>query len=292
VRIDLAGLSLELNSLDEALAERLFERYTPYATRMKNPAPRSLPAGAGAPDGGPSLSVEFRRDDREYFIDPPAVPELNPVLIACDPVRIRYLGYRLAGWFDTRARRGAIVMSRGEYEPDWRALENYVRVAVAWLAAGMGGALVHAASAVLGDKGYLFYGPSGAGKSTLSACNTRARVVSDDLSLLLPASGGGLSLIGSPFRGTYTGGDPVVGTFPLVAGFRIVKGARAEVVEQPRVRVLAELFANLPFLVDAFPQRPELFSQFERTFAALPLRHLYFSKTDDSYWDAIARSGL
>jgi hypothetical protein len=75
-----------------------------------------------------------------------------------------------------------------------------------------------------------------------------------------------------------------------VHGFRIVKAARAEVVGVPRVRVLAELIANLPFLVEAFPQRPELFAQFERTFASLPLDHLHFRK-DESYWDAIAARG-
>ena len=61
------------------------------------------------------------------------------------------------------------------------------RAAVAWQAACRGGALVHGASAVRRDRAYLFYGESGAGKSTLSACNRRATVVSDDLSLVLPA---------------------------------------------------------------------------------------------------------
>jgi hypothetical protein len=172
-----------------------------------------------------------------------------------------------------------------------RAIENYVRSAVAWQAAERGGALVHSASAVLNGKGYLFYGPSGAGKSTLSACNTRASVLSDDLSLVLPRPGGGLDVAGSPFRGTYTGGPPVRGRFPLVAGFRIVQAPQAEVREVPRVRVLTSLIANLPFVDDAFTVRPDLFERFERTFGALTLRHLHFRK-DDSYWDAIAAAGL
>ncbi len=239
-------------------------------------------------------------EDRDYFIDPPEIPEDNPVLLAPDGARVRYLGYRLAGWFETRGGRGEALLARGEYEPDLRAIENYMRVATAWMAAWRGGALVHAASAVLNDRGYLFFGPSGAGKSTLSAANTRARVVSDDLSLVLPRScggliapggRGGLDLVGSPFRGTYTGGPPVIGRFPLVHGFRIVKDTRAEVRAVPRVRAFAELVANLPFLVDSFPSRPELFARFEETFAPLPLSHLHFRK-DDSYWDAIERAGL
>ena len=277
VCIDLAGLTMALEGLDEALAARLLERYVPYAS------------AEGAPRA--ALRVSFSRDDRDYFITPPEIPEVNPVLLACDADRVRYLGYRLAGWFDVREGRGQIVLSRGTFEPDLRSIENYVRAAIAWQAALQGGALVHAASAVLKEQGYLFYGPSGAGKSTLSACNTRARVVSDDLSLVLPRREGGLDLVGSPFRGTYTAGPPVVGRFPLATGFRIVKAPLAEVLAVPRVRAFAELVANLPFLVDMLPEKPELFERFERTFASLPLYHLRFCK-DDSYWDAIDRAGL
>src|SRR5206468_8735402 len=97
-------------------------------------------------------------------------------------LRIRYFGYRLAGCFEISGGRGAIALARGMYEPDLRAIENFVRAAVAWRAVSLGGALVHSAGAVWKGKGYLFYGPSGAGKSTLSACNTRASIVSDDLS--------------------------------------------------------------------------------------------------------------
>lgn len=278
VRIDLGGLSLLIEGLDPDLAKSLHERYTPYVADADPAEPASL-------------TVELARVDRDYFIDPPPTPEINPVLIACEGERVRYLGYRLAGWFDAGGGRGQVRLARGGYEPELRAIENYVRAAVAWMAASRGGALVHAASAVYKERGYLFYGPSGAGKSTLSACNRRASVVSDDLSLVLPGRNGGLDLVGSPFRGTYTDGPPVQGAFPIAAGFRIVKALRPEVRSMPRVRVFAELVANLPFVVDAFSERPELFERFERTFADLPLYHLHFRK-DDSYWDEIARAAL
>ena len=85
------------------------------------------------------------------------------------------------------------------------------------------------ASSVRNGKGYLFYGESGAGKSTLAAHDSRGAVASDDLSLVLPGTSGALELIGSPFRGTFTGGDPVRGRHPLAAGFRLIApiGVRA-----------------------------------------------------------------
>jgi hypothetical protein len=274
----LGAIRIEIEGLDAALAAALRDRYGVYADD-------------GAPQPAAALRVRFAREACDYFIEPPQAAEFNPVWLACDGTRIRYVGHQLAGWFDTSAQRGEILLTRGTYEPELRAIENYVRCAVAWSAAERGGALVHGASAVRNGKGYLFYGESGAGKSTLSSVNTRARVVSDDLSLLLPRPGGGLDLVGSPFRGTYEGGQPVVGRFPLVAGFRIVQDARAEVRPQPRAIAFGQLVGNLTFVAEAFRERPDLFASIEAAFADIPLLHLHFKK-DDSYWDAIDAAGL
>lgn len=277
VGIAMGGLEIALSGLSEDLAARLRRRFAVYLV-----------------DGQVSreaLQVAVGEEDREYFIDPPETPEFNPILIRCDGDRVRYMGYRVAGWFDTRGGAGSLLLARGTYEPAERAVENYIRAAVAWQAATLGGALVHGASAVLDGKGYLFFGPSGAGKSTLSECNTRAMVISDDLSLVLPDREGRPQLIGSPFRGTYEGGDPVVGRFPLVAGFRLVQAESAAVREVSRVRVFGELVGNFPFVAEAYAERPELFGSMEEAFRDIPLRHLHFRR-DDSYWDAILSAGL
>lgn len=274
--IAFGDVSLALEGLDPEAHALLDERFATYA----------------AADGAePRLRVEVVRARRDYFITPPERPELNPVLLACDGERVRYLGYRVAGWFDAAGGSGRLLLAGGDYERVERALENYIRAAVAWQAASLGGAFVHAASAVLDGRGYLFYGESGAGKSTLSASNRRARVVSDDLSLLLPGVDGRLDLVGSPFRGTYEGGEPVVGRFPLAAGFRLVQAPTAEVRPVARIRALAELTANLPFVADSLGTRPDVFERLRVAIAPVPLAHLHFRK-DDSYWDAIARAGL
>jgi hypothetical protein len=279
-RFDLAldQLRLAIDGLDEGLAASLRTRYGPFAE----------PAGSTPV---PALAVRFMREDRDYFIEPPDAPEFNPVWLACDGTRVRYVGYTLAGWLDAKEGSGGIVLARGTYEPELRAMENYIRCAVAWCAAERGGALVHAASAVRHGRGYLFYGESGAGKSTLSASGARGRVVSDDLSLVLPREDGGLDLVGTPFRGTYEGGPPVVGRFPLAAGFRIIKAVRAEVRQAPRAIALAQLVGNLTFVAEAYHARPELFEAVEKAFADVPLHLLHFRK-DDSYWDAIDAAGL
>jgi hypothetical protein len=115
-------------------------------------------------------------------------------------------------------------------------------------------------------------------------------VISDDLALVLPSGHGGLQLQGTPFRGTYEAGPLVLGSFPLAAGFRLVQASCAEVRAVPRVRALAELVGNLPFLAEAFAARPDLFESVQRAFSAVPLAQLAFRR-DDSYWDAIAAAG-
>ncbi len=80
------------------------------------------------------------------------------------------------------------------------------------------------------------------------------------------------------------------GRFPLAAGFRLIKGPKAEVRPVDHTQALAELVGNLPFVAEAFDSRPDLFEQTLRVFSSLPLAHLQFSK-DDSYWDAIESAG-
>lgn len=280
VTLALGPLEISLSGLDASLAAEMLRRYVPYSRR-----------GEAGTDG---LRVELGLEDADYFIQPPPRLDFNKVLLDYDAEcgHVRFASYRVAGWFEPSGTRGGVLLSSGDFEPAQRALENYIRAAVAWQAAGRGGALVHAASAVLNGRGYLFYGESGAGKSTLSAANRRARIVSDDLSLILPGDDGRLELIGSPFRGTFTGGEPVVGRFPLAAGFRIIKAPQAAVREVPRVRALAELVGNLPFVAESFHQRPDLFAAIQNSLAAVPLAHLEFTKGDDAYWDAIAAAGL
>jgi hypothetical protein len=276
VTVKLGQLEIEIGGLDTELAGLLFSRYSPYSSRE--------------PGGPTALRVQVGLDDAEYFIDPPEGIEFVRVHLAPEDDRVRYVSYQVAGWFDCCAGRGDLLLSRGQFEPRVRSFENYIRAAVAWQAAARGGALIHAASAIWNGKGYIFYGESGAGKSTLSECNRRAQVVSDDLTLVLPGDDSGLDVIGSPFRGTYEGGAPVQGRFPLAAGFRLIQSPSVEVRPVARTRALAELVGNLPFVAEAFAERPDLFERTQRSFRLIPLAHLHFRK-DDTYWDAIESAG-
>src|SRR5207249_2549192 len=126
----------------------------------------------GPPTGqaGP-LRVRMYAAPVEYFI-PPAFArerEVYRMHTAYEDGVFRTMSYRLASWIDVRRREGALALASGDLDPAPRALENFLRSSIAWLAIDNGGFLLHGAGIVRSGRGYLFYGPSGAGKSTLAA---------------------------------------------------------------------------------------------------------------------------
>jgi hypothetical protein len=236
-----------------------------------------------------------------HFIPPPPPGrvEINPVFVEARPEpggdwAVRASTYSAAARFSTRGGEGQLLVATPAIEPRERAVENITRIAVAWLAARRGGMLIHAACIERDGRAYVFFGQSGAGKSTLAALSRRGRVLTDDLTLLLPGPGR-IEAVGSPFRGTYKGGGPVHGRFPVAAFLRL---RRASPGDPPQIEELAEIdampavVANLPFVVDQLHAAPELFTSIESILRSVPIRLLRFHKHDDSYWDAVDRHGL
>ena len=127
-------------------------------------------------------------------------------------------------------------------------------------------------------------GPSGAGKSTLAALSDEGEVLSDDLSVVLKGPTG-LLVAGGPFRGTYAGGGPIVGTFPVAGFYRLRKDTRNE-VRPDDGGCFADLVGNLPFVVDQIPGHPHLIDGVRALVDGTPFRYLHFRK-DESFWAAI-----
>ena len=288
----LPGLSVRLDGMDEAWHGAFLQRYGAYA--------RDTTTDRGAF----TLTLSASRGGNAYHVEPPAsgVAEYTALFVEAEPeptaaghYRVRACTYDLAASFSTLGGRGHVIFSKERFDPIDRAVENILRVAIAWLAVSQGGLLMHSASIVKDGRGYLFFGQSGAGKSTLSERSTRGQVVSDDLTLILPDPGGRPEVVGTPFRGTYAGGKPVRGRFPLAAALRLRKAAADEpaaVSELAERRALPDAVANLPFVVDQLGTDPELFERVERVLRSFPIKELRFRKEDDSYWDEIERSGL
>jgi hypothetical protein len=271
-RLDVSGVAVEFQCLPDELADHMTRAYGPYL---------SAPTGKGRP-----LTVRVLRAPVEYFIPPGFVTALQVyrMLTAHEEGIFRTVSYRLASWVDVAGRTGEIALGSGDLDPAPRALENFLRSSVAWMALDRGGFFLHGASVVRGGRCFLFYGPSGAGKSTLAAGNTEGEVISDDLTLVLK-EGDRLVAAGGPFRGTYTRGAPLVGTFPVAGFYRLRKDDRTWVAPDDG-GCFADLLGNLPFVVDQFPRHDHLIDRIRAVVAGARLRYLHFRK-DASVWPAI-----
>ena len=276
-RIDISGIAVECEGLPASLADRMAEAYAPYHSEI---------TGIGRP-----LRVRIVQAPIDYFVPPGFVSgrETYRMHTALQEGIFRTVSYRLASWIDVARRDGVAALASGELDPALRAFENFLRSSVAWLAIDAGGFLLHSASIVRSGLCYLFYGPSGAGKSTLAAMSRQGQVISDDLTLLLQRSDG-LVAAGGPFRGTYTGGAPVIGAYPVAGFYRLRKDARVRLSPDDG-GCFADLMGNLPFVVDQLPAHSYLFDRLRTLVADIPFRYLHFNKNAD-FWPEIDRDAL
>jgi hypothetical protein len=271
-RLEISGIAVEFEGLPDALAARMSVAYAPYLGPC---------TGAGRP-----LKVRAYEAPLEYFVPPGFTRgfEVYRMHTALEEDVFRTVSYRLASWIDVGRRTGALAFASGELDPAPRALENFIRSCVAWLAIDAGGFFLHGASIVRLGRGYLFYGPSGAGKSTLAQMNTEGVVISDDLTLILRGPSGPV-VAGGPFRGTYTRGTPVVGTFPIGGFFRLRKDTRTIVLPDDG-GCFADLVGNLPFVVDQTPRQPQLIDRVRQSVNGASFRYLHFQR-NENFWPAI-----
>jgi hypothetical protein len=279
LRLDIGPLAVELDGLPGDVADTVRLMHAPFI-RHVTPDTASGPA---------PLKIDVRRAPFDYFFEPEfhKTWEVYRAETAFDGTVFRMMSYRLAAWFDPERRIGQVALAQGTLDPAPRALENFMRCATAWLAFRAGGFFLHGASIVRGQRCYVFYGPSGAGKSTLAAMSRQGRVLSDDLTPILPGPDGGLEAHGSPFRGTYRIGEPVVGRFPIAGFYRLRKDTRTR-VERGNAGCFADLLGNLPWVVDQLPKFPGFADQVHAVTRRVPFLYLHFEK-DADFWPAVDR---
>jgi len=269
--LDLGGWLYRFHGLDETLRRDLETRYGAFLV----------------PDAPAAFQVGVLDGKADQFIPVPqsAAPGPHPLSLMWEGSALLLRSYGFTGWISPDEGRGQIALARGEFEkPAW-CVENFLRAGLAWRALDEGGMLLHAASLVRHDRAFLFLGASGSGKSTLASISTEGRVVSDDLTLVrkMPE---GYRVAGTPFRGTYAGGVPVKGLFPIAGVYRILQAERNRLQECPAREALAILLAGCPFVVDQLATRPEVLDRLSSFQATHPLAYLHFTLRGD-FWSVL-----
>ena len=140
-------------------------------------------------------------------------------------------------------------------------IENFLRVYTAYHALLRGGVVLHSAGLVFDEQAYIFVGRSGAGKTTLTrkAHPEGARVLSDDLNLVLP-SDDGFDAFAVPFSGEFgrtveqPGGSP---RYPVAGLVLLERGSGPRARAATNSEAVARLLVGSPF-VNADTDDPEL----------------------------------
>lgn len=270
VGLDVAGLRVRARGMSEGQAAWFADRYGVFARDGK---------GATA-----QIDIAVRRAPADGFlqVDATAGPEWYRLPMAYEGDHLRCWSYRFAGWFSAVERRGSLALCDAAGRGFESSLENFLRVVYATLALGRGGFLLHSAGLVHNGRAHLMFGPSGSGKTTSCRLARGARVVSDDLILVLPGEGGPRA-VSIPFRGHLADLPARQLAFPVAGFYRLVKDHEVALQEMTRARGISELLGSLPFVTERAENGPAVLEAVGAAAGRAPVFRLQFRK-DGEFW--------
>jgi len=239
--LEIAGVRLDLVAPGGILPRGL-SRYGAFAGRA-GPAAFTLLLSEGAgPTGGES---ELRVVERGGRFCVALAPE--------------------AGWLDPARGTGEVCCGEGT-----AVLDALLRSAVGAAVLSQGGLLVHAAAVEVDGAAHLFPGPSGSGKSTLAS--RAAHPLSDEVSVLLPASRG-FSAHATPWWTSRGGSAPLASVYTLAWD-----GEGVEPLSGTALRLLA---ANLVLPIDSPTNRERSLAVAAEVARCVPFARLSFRPDSD-----------
>ena len=277
VGLDVAGLRVRTQGLSDDQKSWCAGRYGVFARD-------------GA-DREPQIDVQVRRAPADGFLQLVATnePEYYRLMTEYDGDRLRCWSYRFAGWFSAKEGRGGLVLCDADGRGFESSLENFLRVVYATLALGRGGFLLHSAGLVQDGRAHLLFGPSGSGKTTSCRLAGGARIVSDDLILVLPGEdGGGPRAVSIPFRGHHAELPRAQTSFPVAGFYRLVQDQEVRLDELSLARGISELLGSLPFVTERSENGTAILEALEVAVRRVPVFRLHFRK-DAAFWDLITR---
>lgn len=189
---------------------------------------------------------------------------------------------------DFAARRfpsGVVARINGEEISD--SLLNLLRWAVAEQAPTKGCLLVHAASIVSAERGYVFFGHSGAGKSTtaglIAESDPGATVLGDDAAIL-KVNGSDLFLLSAPLGSAYTKEAPPSREVPLAGLFSLEQSSELSLAPLTDSEALSALLAST--MMTRFDDFSDERIRLARRLSEGTVHRLRFRK-DPSFWPMV-----
>ncbi len=265
-----AGISTLLEGLSSRQRAELAARYGIFAR--------------AAEDAAPDLRVRLSRSPRPSFlrVQSGAGPEMYRLLTRREGSDLLAWSYEWASSTRLDEGEGVLVVTSNERVVFDRAVENYLRVAFAHLALEKGGFLLHGAAVVRGGRAFVFFGPSGSGKTTVTALSKGARVLSDDL-VMIVREGSGFAAASVPFRGLLAPPASSSQSYELAGLFRLVKDSEHYLEELSRPRAAGEVVQSLPFVTERPEEAPRILEIVSDALQSVRVSRLHFRK-DAEFW--------
>jgi hypothetical protein len=274
MEIQIAGLRWRVAFEDETAESIIRARYAPYAAPTKTTPLRvlDLVARKGA------IAADAKQGNADVTL-------------------VRTGDHFALGRLDFR---GAIDLASGQTELSFVGLggiQSFLRVACALYLAPLGGVLVHACSVERDGRAYLFVGESGAGKSTIARLSAPSLILSDEVSAVAPASGGGYRCHATPFWGDLADDVDAQGqrimlreepaSAPLVRVLFPRKDARDAVVPAARLGAFTSMMREIFVFGDDDETTRAITASCGRIVDQVPVAHLHFRKSAE-FWSCLA----
>lgn len=260
VTIVIGGIAVGVETSDAAFAGLLEERYSGFI------------------DAAAVVDYEFAID-----LTPPA--ETSPD----DDIRVFREGAQWliqrgdfrAEW-DPATRQGRIRQSANPY-----SIDAVLRIVHTLVLAGESGFLLHAASAVLDGKAFVFAGVSGAGKTTVSRlAPPDAHLLTDEISYVRK-EGDGYVAYGTPFAGELAKAGENLKA-PLAAVYLLAQGPENRIDEVSATEAARGLLTNILFFAEDADLVRAVFQSALQFVELVPVRRLTFVP-DARVWELIRR---
>lgn len=217
VTVDIGGMPIALRCADTSYAAELARRFDGFLAAGRAPV------------------LDF---DIELF-DPGDVDPDAEVRVTHDGPLWRITRADCEAVADLAAHRGTIRQPRYPY-----ATDTVLRILHSVLLARTGGLLLHASSAVVGGRAFVFFGRSGAGKSTMvDMAPASATVLSEEISYVRRRDGV-YEACGTPFTGELNRKGENVAA-PLAGLFHLVQAGENRIVPMTGVDAARTLLQSI-----------------------------------------------